>query len=485
VEHCYKCHSATTRTAKGGLRLDSRDGLRKGGDGGPAVVPGDPDRSLLLKAVRHDGPKMPPSGKLPAQAVADLEKWVRDGAADPRDGRAAPAAAPQFWSFRPPRPHDAPAARDSTWPRSKVDHFVLARLEAAGLRPSPPAARRVWVRRVTFDLIGLPPTPEQVEAFVNDPAPDAERKVVERLLASPHYGERWARLWLDVARYAEDQAHLVGSDRSLFYPNAYLYRDWVIKALNDDVPDDRFVRLQLAADRIEGDESPNLAALGFLGLGPKYFGRKDPEVMADEWEDRVDVVTRGLLGLTVACARCHDHKFDPIPTEDYYALAGVFAGTRMFNRPLPGKTAGTDGKDTTRRGDARRLRRPADRPERVHPGRREQQEAGCPAAISSRPLGRRAASLPARQRSAGTGRGDRGPAEPTDRPRDHEPGLGAVLRPAAGGHAEQLRRAGPAADAPGTARRPGGAVRRRRLVAEVAAPRDRPVRDLLPSQRRG
>jgi hypothetical protein len=284
--------------------------------------------------------------------IADFERWVRQGAADPREGRAAaaPSAKPfdvesakRFWAFQPPRVHAAPEVKNAAWPRTKIDRFLLARLERAGLQPSQPADRRTWMRRVSFDLVGLPPSPEEVEAFVRDPAPDAYEKVVERLLASPHYGERWARLWLDVARYAEDQAHIVGSDQSLFYPKAYPYRDWVIRALNEDVPYDRFVRLQLAADLFEPDDLSNRAALGFLGLGPKYFGRNSPAVMADEWEDRVDVVGRGLLGLTFACARCHDHKFDPIPTEDYYALAGVFAGTKMFNRPLSDKAATKDG----------------------------------------------------------------------------------------------------------------------------------------------
>jgi hypothetical protein len=216
-------------------------------------------------------------------------------------------------------------------------------LEQARLEPNPPAGRRTWIRRVSFDLVGLPPTPEEVEEFVHDPAPDARARVVDRLLASPHYGERWARMWLDLARYAEDQAHIVGSDRSLFYPNAYRYRDWVIRALNADLPYDQFVRWQLAADLMKPEGAANQAALGFLGLGPKYFGRGSPAVMADEWEDRVDIVCRGLLGLTVACARCHDHKFDPIPTTDYYALAGVFASTRMFNQPLRDGVAQKNG----------------------------------------------------------------------------------------------------------------------------------------------
>jgi mono/diheme cytochrome c family protein len=341
VQHCYKCHSATARKIKGDLLLDSRDGLRKGGESGPAIIPGEPDKSLLLKALRYQEHEMPPNGKLPDSVIADFAAWIKQGAVDPRVVPATPAApridieaGKHFWAFQPPERHAVPPVQHASWPRTPIDRFLLARLEQAGLEPSPPAERRTWIRRVSFDLVGLPPTPAEVEAFVNDRAPGAEERVVERLLASPHYGERWARLWLDVARYAEDQAHIVGNDQSLFYPNAYLYRDWVIRALNADMPYDRFVKLQLAADLIEPNDTTDLPALGFLGLGPKYYGRGSPAVMADEWEDRVDVVGRGLLGLTLACARCHDHKYDPIPTADYYALAGVFASTRMFNRPL-------------------------------------------------------------------------------------------------------------------------------------------------------
>jgi hypothetical protein len=358
ARHCYRCHSAGAKKLRAGLLLDSRDGLRRGGDSGPAVVPGDPAASLLFRALRYEEYQMPPAGKLPARVVADFKTWIRQGAAYPRipaapaaEVRQAHAAArPPIWAFQPPRRHDAPAVRDRDWPRRKIDRFLLARLERAGLAPSPPADRRTLLRRVSFDLVGLPPTPGEIAAFLGDRKPDAEERVVARLLASPRYGERWARVWLDVARYAEDQAHIVGDDRSLCYPNAYLYRDWVIRALNADMPYARFVRLQLAADLIGPDEprqtglgptpletGPDLPALGFLGLGPKYYDRRSPAVMADEWEDRVDVVGRGLLGLTVACARCHDHKFDPIPTADYYALAGVFASTAMFNRPLDGR----------------------------------------------------------------------------------------------------------------------------------------------------
>ncbi len=351
VEHCYRCHSAQADKVRGGLLLDTRAGLLRGSEGQAVLVPGDPAGSLLLKALRYEDIKMPPAGKLPDRVIADFETWIKQGAVDPRE-TASPGPHPaqrvglagkQSWAFQPPRAHQAPAVRNQAWVRKKIDSFLLARQEQAGLEPSAPADRRTWVRRISFDLIGLPPAPEEVEAFVNDPAADAHEKVVERLLASPHFGERWARMWLDLARYAEDQAHIVGSDRSLFYPNAYLYRDWVIRALNEDMPYDRFVRLQLAADLIEPNEPANRPALGFLGLGPKYFGRKSLEVMADEWEDRVDTVSRGLLGLTVACARCHDHKFDPIPTADYYALAGVFASTRMFNQPLRPDVAVKDG----------------------------------------------------------------------------------------------------------------------------------------------
>jgi hypothetical protein len=220
----------------------------------------------------------------------------------------------------------------------------MAKLDEQGLTPNPPADKRTFARRLFFDLIGLPPTPEEMADYLGNDGPHAAERLVNRLLGSPHYGERWARFWLDVARYAEDQAHIVGDNSSLFYPNAYLYRDWVIDALNKDMPYDEFVRLQLAADFVEPDDVANRAALGFIGLGPKYYNRNNPQVQADEWEDRVDTVCRGLLGLTTACARCHDHKFDPISTQDYYALAGVFANTEMYNRPLDkDKPLGKDG----------------------------------------------------------------------------------------------------------------------------------------------
>ena len=269
--------------------------------------------------------------KLPAIASAVLLASLSQVAFGDVRGRS------EHWAFQRPARHEPPAVKDPSWGINAVDAFILARVEAAGLTPNPPAAPHHLIRRVSFDLTGLPPRPEDVASFEREFLADgdeATEALVDRLLASPHFGERWARLWLDVARYAEDQAHIVGDKSDLFYPNAYLYRDWVIAAFNRDLPFDDFIRLQLAADKVESADESDLAALGFSGLGPKYYRRNDAKVMADEWEDRVDTVTRGFLGLTVSCARCHDHKFDPISTEDYYALAGVFASTDMFNRPL-------------------------------------------------------------------------------------------------------------------------------------------------------
>jgi hypothetical protein len=241
------------------------------------------------------------------------------------------AKAREFWSFRVPMRHEQPAVKNKSWPRQPIDYFVLAKIETKKFTPSPQADRRTLIRRATFDLTGLPPTPEEIQAFLNDKQPNAYGRLVERLLASTRFGERMASLWLPLARYAEDQAHQVGDDTKFFYPNAFHYREWVIDAFNHDLSYDRFIKMQLAADMIEGEGKENLAALGFLGLGPKYYNRGRLDVMADEWEDRIDTVSRTMLGLTVACARCHDHKFDPITQNDYYAMAGVFASTKMVN----------------------------------------------------------------------------------------------------------------------------------------------------------
>ncbi len=357
-EHCYSCHSAAAKKTKGGLRLDTPDGIRKGGDSGPLVKAND-ENSLLLRAITHapDVSAMPPKAKLPDAAVRDIRRWVMMGAPLPAassDQSANGRTGRQFWSFRPVVEQPVPKVSDSKWPIRKADFFVLKRLEEHKLAPAPPADRRTLARRVFFDLVGLSPTFEQVEGFVADTRPDAYERLVDELLASPRFGEKWARHWLDVARYAEDNPTGESTCKPPRFP--YRYRDWVIGAFNTDVSFDRFVRLQLAADLIPCTPPEDYAALGFLGLSPVYH--KEPKLsgdviaafVADEWDERVDMITRGLLGLTVACARCHDHKFDPIPTEDYYALAGVMANTQLAERPIKAAAdAGQEALTTVRR----------------------------------------------------------------------------------------------------------------------------------------
>ena len=342
---CYSCH---TTSALGGLRVDSKEALLKGGKSGPAIVPGDPEKSLMIAAVRQTGAlKMPMGGKLTAAQIDDLVAWVKDGAFWPADANTtvAPGArkytiTPQqraFWSFQPLHPTPAPAPKNAKWARTDIDRFVLARLEKEGLGPAGPAERRTLIRRATLDLTGLPPTFEEIEAFEKDKSPDAFAKVIDRLLESPHYGERWGRMWLDVARFGEDDYRSLDPKGRGFnpYPNAYLYRDWVIQAFNDDLPYDQFVKAQLAADFMpEAQQARMLPALGFLGQGPWFYDNGAVEITAaDARNDRVDVVSRGFLGLTAGCARCHDHKYDPIPTTDYYALGGIFASTDYKEYP--------------------------------------------------------------------------------------------------------------------------------------------------------
>jgi hypothetical protein len=343
VERCHHCHSVKAKKQRGGLRLDSRSGVLKGGDTGPAVEPNQPEASLLLKAIRYSDAalQMPPTGKLPAREIALLEEWVRRSvpmpeAAGPTADRGIDLAeGRKFWSFQQPRVLPAPAVSDATWPLRRIDFFVLAELDKHGLRPSPSAARRTLIRRLAFDLVGLPPSPEEVEAFVNDPDPAACERLVERLLASPRYGERWGRFWLDLARYCD-----VAESWSESKAQPWRYRDWVVRAFNEDLPYDQFVQRQIAADLLPGTTPADRAALGFLGLSPTYWKelKLAPDVIktvvAEEWEERVGALTGTFLGLTVACARCHDHKFDPITTQDYYALAGVLASMRAADRPL-------------------------------------------------------------------------------------------------------------------------------------------------------
>lgn len=346
VERCYKCHSSASKP-KGGLRIDQRSSVFEGGDSGPSVVPGKADDSLLIKAIAWSGvvSEMPPDGKLPDRVIADFRQWINRGAEFPAD--SAPASdkprpvdierGREFWSFQPVRELPAPQVSDVNWSRSKIDSFVREQLDRQQMQPAPEADRRTLIRRLSIDLIGIPPSFADIEAFVADRSPDAYERLVERLLASPQYGERWGRHWLDLARYAEDQPTSEATCKPPRFP--FRYRDWVIQALNEDLPYDEFVRRQIAADLLDVPRS-ELAALGFLGLSPVYH--KEPKlaadvisvIVADEWDERLDTVTRSFLGLTVACARCHDHKFDPIKTEDYYALAGVLASTQMVEWPL-------------------------------------------------------------------------------------------------------------------------------------------------------
>jgi hypothetical protein len=328
AEKCYGCHSSEAegrKKLKGDLYLDSKAGMLKGGKDGPILVPGDLEKSKFIESIRYanEDTAMPPKEKLPAAAIADLEAWVKMGAPDPRVGDKAPKRgaalaeqARKHWSFQPVAALEPPAVKATDWPRTEVDRFILAKLEQANLQPAAAADKRTLLRRATFDLTGLPPTSEEIAAFERDTTPEAFAKVVDRLLASPAYGERWGRHWLDVARYADSKGYVFQEDRS--YPYAYAYRDWVVQAFNDDVPYDRFLQLQLAADRLAGEDKKQLAAMGFLTVGRRFINN-----IHDIIDDRLDVIGRGTMGLTIACARCHDHKFDPIPTKDYYALYGV------------------------------------------------------------------------------------------------------------------------------------------------------------------
>ena len=358
VANCFGCHSSKLKSPMGGLVLDTKAGLRRGGNGGPVIAAGSPASSRLFQALTYNQTelRMPPGGKLPEEKIAAFEKWIAAGAPDPREdvpasSNAAPPAVKRgmdietgrkWWAFQPVSAQPQPKFKDSEfakrWIREKSDGFILARLAQNKLRPSPEADRATLIERASLDLIGLRPSYEEVQTFVADRDPKAYEKLIDRLLASPQYGERWGRYWLDVARYGEDNPTSEATNPP--YPFAWRYRDWVIDAINRDVPYDKFVKLQLAADLMPGTPRTDLRALGYLGAAPIYHTdlRLSKEVtetiFTDAWDERVDSVSRGLLGLTVSCARCHDHKFDPILTKDYYALAGVFASTTAAPRPL-------------------------------------------------------------------------------------------------------------------------------------------------------
>jgi hypothetical protein len=334
AEKCYECHSADSKVLQGGLRLDTAERMRAGGDSGPAVVPQMPGESLLLSALRYETYEMPPSGKLPDDVIANFEKWIALGAPDPRGETTTPVVPPdahaeatansrRHWAFRKPERVSPPLDTDESAVRSDLDRFVLARLETAKLTPSPQASPRVLLRRLYYDLIGLPPTFAELNEFAADPTDARYEATVDRLLASPRFGERWARHWLDVARYADTKGYVFQEDRG--YKHAYTYRDWVIASFNSDRPFDRFIVAQIAGDQI--DDPSCAPASGFLTLGRRFL-KNQQEII----NDRIDVLTRGVLGLTVGCARCHDHKYDPISAADYYAMYGVFASSEEKDR---------------------------------------------------------------------------------------------------------------------------------------------------------
>ena len=334
--NCYLCHSALSKKLQGGLLLDSREGMLKGGNSGrPGIRPGDPDASLLISAIRYNDPKlqMPPKGQLPAEQVKDFEEWVRRGAPDPRAPTAAASSQPynfdearEFWSFKPIANPPLPEVNNKAWGRSPIDRFILARLESKGVKPVADADKRTLIRRATFDLTGLPPTAEEIDSFLNDTSARAFEKVIDRLLASRHYGERWGRHWLDIVRYADT----AGCNSDFPVPAVYKYRNYVIKSFNEDKPYDQFIREQIAGDLLpsknEAQKYENIIATGYLAISRRFGSRtKEFNLTID---DTIDNVSKTFLGLSVSCARCHNHKFDPIPTKDYYALYGFFNSSR-------------------------------------------------------------------------------------------------------------------------------------------------------------
>ncbi|MEZ6092346.1 MAG: DUF1549 domain-containing protein [Pirellulaceae bacterium] len=338
IERCYECHSGDERN--GGLVVDSKHGLLLGGDSGPAIVEDDVDKSPLIEAVRYtnEAMRMPPDGKLSDAQIASLERWVAMGAPDPR--QPATDAQPieptgmsveegrQFWSLVPVGTPTIPDVQRDDWVQSPIDAFILAELEERGIQPAAPADRRTLLRRVTYDLTGLPPTPSEIDDFLNDTSDDAFANVVERLLQSPAYGQRWGRHWLDVARYSDSN----GLDENIAFGNAWRYRDYVVDAFNSDKPFDRFVIEQLAGDLLPEATRQTQTATGFLVLGAKVLAEPDVEkLMMDTVDEQLDTIGKAFMGMSLGCVRCHDHKFDPLRQDDYYALAAIFKSTRTFS----------------------------------------------------------------------------------------------------------------------------------------------------------
>ncbi len=342
IEHCYRCHSAEAANVKAGLFLDTRSGLRNGGDSGEIVVPTKPNKSLLIASLRGDGDasQMPPNKKLPEKVIQDFERWVKMGAPDPRP--EDPVAtdnqpgwnqdqARTWWAFQPVKAPQIPTVQNEAWARSPIDQFVLARLDEKNLKPVSDASRETLIRRLSFDLTGLPPSRHEIEAFAKDSSPNAIEKVVDRLLDSPQFGETWGRHWLDLARYAESG----GRERNTAFPHAWRYRDYVIQSVNDDVPYDQFLIEQIAGDLLpaanDNQRARQLIATGFLAIGPKPITIRQPmQFRLDVADEQLDTLSQAMLGLTIACARCHDHKFDPVTQKDYYSLAGILTSSETL-----------------------------------------------------------------------------------------------------------------------------------------------------------
>ena len=340
AKSCYPCHSSSAKATMGGLSLETRDSILKGGMNGPALMPGDPSKSAMVKAVRYEGRKMPPSAQLPASVIADIEKWVEMGAPDPRVTSAASwkpttidiEKGRKYWAFQAPAKPAIPVVKNAKWSSQPIDRLLLARMEQKHVTPVADADRAAWLRRVTFDLIGLPPSTDELDAFLKDTSKDADAKVVDNLLASERFGERWGRHWLDVARYAES----VGRGRNYAFPFAWRYRDYVIDSMNRDKPFDQFIKEQLAGDLMPASDAKQrneqLIATAFLALGSHDLLEQNPQTFRmDVIDEQIHATSRAFLATTVGCARCHDHKFDPIPTTDYYAMAGIFKSTEMLS----------------------------------------------------------------------------------------------------------------------------------------------------------
>lgn len=343
VKHCYECHAADAKSIRGGLLLDTRAGTLQGGDSGPTLVPGKPSESMLLDSLKYESFEMPPSGKLPEAVIKDFETWIKMGAPDPREGESQVVhqkidieQGRQFWAFQPIHKEPAPEVSDPAWNQSVIDRFIRAKQK--NLKPSSPADRTTLVRRLYYDLIGLPPTPQQIDAFLKDQSAEATERLVDQLLDSQHFGERWGRYWLDVARYSQS----TGGGRSLLYKSAWRYRNYVIDAFNQDKPFNQFINEQIAGDLLEPDDylqrREQLIATAFLLLGPTNYEQQDKEqLLMDVIDEQIQTIGRAFLGMTLGCARCHDHKFDPIPASDYYALAGILRSTKMLT---PGNVSG-------------------------------------------------------------------------------------------------------------------------------------------------